>query len=84
MRYRYRNPVEQSEGDVSPLQVLGPVILERECRPDKDLLHITKIDTVVLEVQQPLRLIPLISHLRSVYTIRTAGNVVPIPSNPLT
>lgn len=71
---RYRDSAEQPEGDVPPFLIPEAVILERERGSGEDLLRVNEVDAVVLEVLLALRLVPLVSHLRSVYTRDAEGN----------
>jgi hypothetical protein len=72
--YRHRYPVEQSESDEASFPIREAVVLERERRAGEDLGRIDKIDAMVLEVLQPLSLVPLKPHLRSVYTSAPVHN----------
>ena len=82
MRYRYRYPVEQPQSNEALLLILEAVILECEGWTIEHLRRINEVDAVVLEVLQPLRLVPLEPHLRSVYTSTAARNAhVLLPDN---
>jgi len=63
------NSIQQSECDEPPLEISKAVILEREGRTGENLLRVHEIDSVVLEVLQTFRFVPLEPHIRIVYTI---------------
>ena len=71
---RHRDSAEQPEGDVPTFQIPEAVVLERKRGSGEDLLRVNEVDPVVLEVLLALRLVPLVSHLRSVYTPDAKGN----------
>jgi hypothetical protein len=68
VRYRYRYPVEQPEGNEPLFLIPKAVVLECERGASEHLVGINEVDAMILEVLEPLRLVPLEPHLRSVYT----------------
>jgi hypothetical protein len=71
---RHRDSAEQPQSDVPPFLIPEAVVLERERGSGEDLLDVNEVDPVVLEVLPTLRLVPLVSHLRSVYTLDAESN----------
>jgi hypothetical protein len=67
--YRYRYAIQQAQRDEARLLIPEAVVFEAERWTIEHLMRIDEIDAVVLEVPQPLNLVPLESHLRSVYTL---------------
>ena len=81
MRYRYCYPVEQPERNEPLFLIPKAVVLECERGTSEHLVGIDEIDSVILEVLEPLRLVPFEPHLRSVYTGgmgRNRGSCCPI------
>jgi hypothetical protein len=68
MRNRDGYATKQTERDESPLLIGKPIIFKSERRPSKHQFDVHKVDAMILEVLLPLRLIPFIAHLQSVYT----------------
>ena len=68
MRYRYRYPVEQPESNEPLFLIPEAVVLECERGASEHLVGIDEVDAMILEVLEPLRLVPFEPHLRSVYT----------------
>ena len=79
MHYGYRHPVEQPQSHEALLLIPEAVILECEGWTIEHLGCIDEVDAVVLEVLQPLRLIPFEPHLRSVYTPIAERNAHVLP-----
>lgn len=69
MCYRYRYAIQQAQRDEALLLIPEAVVFERERWTIEHLTRIDEIDAVVFEVLQPLNLVPLEAHLRSVYTL---------------
>jgi hypothetical protein len=71
---RDRDVFQQAERHESLLVVPEAVIFIGECGAREHLLGINEVDTVFLEVLEPLRFVPLEPHLQSVYTVRQERN----------
>ena len=63
---------EQAERDKPLLQVSKPIVLKRERRPREHLRRVNEIQAVRFQIGFTLIFIPLVLHLRSVYTILTS------------
>ena len=82
MGHRYRYAVEQAQRNEALLLIPEAVIFKCERRTIEHLMRIDEIDAVVLEVLQPLSLVPLEPHLRSVYTATRQCNArILLPDN---
>ena len=68
MCYRYRYPVEQPESNEPLFLIPEAAVLEYERGASEHLMGIDEVDAMILEVLEPLRLVPFEPHLRSVYT----------------
>jgi hypothetical protein len=68
VRDRHGYAVQQAESNVALLLVPKAVVFERERRTIEHFMGIDEVNAMVLEVLQPLNLVPLELHLRSVYT----------------
>lgn len=66
--------LKETEGYEALFAVSEPVVFVRDRRPSKDLRRVSEIEAVVLEVGRTLLLIPLETHLQSVYTRLVKGN----------
>jgi hypothetical protein len=60
--------LKQTKSDKSLLLVGKPIIFKRECRSRKYLWRINEVQAVGFQIRLALILIPLVLHLRSVYT----------------
>ena len=76
MRDRYRYPVEQPKSNEPLFKIPKAVVLECERGASEHPVRINKIDAMILEVLEPLSLVPFEPHLRSVYTDRPGRNRV--------
>ena len=76
VRDRYRYPVAQPESNEPLFKIPKAVVLECERGASEHLVRINKIDAMILEVLEPLSLVPFEPHLRSVYTDRPERNRV--------
>ncbi len=74
MRYRYGYPVKQPESNEPLFLIPEAVVLECERGASEHLVGINEVDAMILEVLEPLSLVPLEPHLRSVYTERPGRN----------
>jgi hypothetical protein len=82
VRDRHGYAVQQAESNEALLTVPEAVVFERERRTIEHLRGIDEVNAVVLEVLQPLNLVPLELHLRSVYTPASVCNAdVLLPDN---
>jgi hypothetical protein len=82
VRYRYRYAVEQPQGDEALFFIPEAVILERERRTIKHLLRIDEVDVEVLEVLQPLSLVPTrTASTECIYTGARVQRCVLLPEN---
>ena len=74
VRYRYRYPVEEPKSNEPLFLIPKTVVLECERGASEHLVGINEIDAMILEVLEPLGLIPFEPHLQSVYTDRPGRN----------
>jgi hypothetical protein len=71
MHYRNGYAHEQAERDKPLLLVGKPIVLKRERRSREHLRRINEVQAVGFQIGFALIFIPLVLHLRSVYTLLT-------------
>ncbi len=71
---RYRYALEETERDEALFVVSEPIVLVGDRWAGEDPRRISEIEAVVLKVGRTLLLIPLETHLQSVYTRQRKGN----------
>ncbi len=81
MHHSHGYPHEQTERNKSLLLVGKPIALKRERRPREHLGRINKIQAVGFQIGLSFGFIPLVLHLRSVYTQSDQRKGQKLPAN---
>jgi hypothetical protein len=64
----HRRAIQETKCYKSLFPIIEAIVFKRKCRAVEDWLSVRKVNPVIAKVRCSFRLVPRVSHLRSVYT----------------